>query len=274
METNNRNVEIIEALDAFGNAVSNCRADNLVLPWSPMLPYVYGKYGKQSPRMFYVGRDTYGWDLAKEGGFSAFFEKYDAKDLGGYIDENANALTLEKRIEAWAGSVYSFWHVINQLHLKIRFGNTGNLLELSAKEKDALDEIGYGNLNSIELPATLEKQECWGDIDQEKYWVIKQASERCLDKYRFILNAFSPDCTIITSWSGNESAYFEGLEYEELPAPDCGVLKVKIYRVRSADKLSTVIWTYHPSYLPRISVSWQEFVDKIASVVRSNCNHM
>ena len=60
-----------------------------------------------------------------------------------------------------------------------------------------------------------------------------------------------------------------GLRTEDVGPPDEteGKLKVFVYRVSNGRQDSIVIWTYHPSYLPRIKVGNAEFAEKIASVV-------
>ena len=149
--------KLLAALKAFGDSVTDCRADNAVLPWPPMLPYVHPAYWNGGRRFFYIGRDTFGWDLGG-GGFSDFFDKYDQGDLAGYLAMNATALPLEKRVAGWAGWTGSFWHVMNLLHLRIRLGKIVD--EMSAPE--ILAEMGYGNLNSIELPESLKQ---WKESD-------------------------------------------------------------------------------------------------------------
>ena len=258
--------QVCKALQAFGDAVQDCRADDAALPWPPMLPYVYPRYRKSKMHIFYIGRDTYGWGVG-DGNFSHFFCKYDECDLCGYVDQNSRVLTTKARIDEWAGRTGSFWHVVNLLHLRIRFGRIADLNNLSAEERDALDEIGYGNLNSIEMPQALQKEGYWDGIDKDKYWAIKNASNKFLDKYNLLLDAFAPQISIITSWSGDEASYFEGLEYKKIADETEGKLKAFVYKVSNGNQDSIVIWTYHPSYLPRISVSRIDFVEKISTIV-------
>ena len=256
-------------LTAFGDEVAECRKGDAVLPWPPMLPYVHPPYWATEPRIFYIGRDTYGWDLGG-GGFSDFFDCYDAGDVASYLEKNAGALPFGQRATAWTGCTGSFWQVANLLHLRLRTGRITDTGRLSSEERAVLAEMGYGNLNSIEIPASLQKQECWNEIDQDKYHIIKAASEKYLDRYRLLLDAFSPHVSIILSWSGDEASYFEGLAYEKIADETEGKLKVAIYRVSNGRATSLVVWTYHPSYLPRIAVSNAEFVEKIATVVEKH----
>ena len=176
---------ICEALRLFGNAIKDCRADNDVLPWAPMLPNVYSRYWGSKCTIFYIGRDTNGWNLGS-GGFSDFFCKYDACDFDGYVKQNSSVLTSQKRINAWASKTGSFWYAANLLHIYIQLWKDGNLKDLSTEEKEVLDEMGYANLNSIELPITLKKQKRWKDIDKLKYRAINRASKKHLDEYRLL----------------------------------------------------------------------------------------
>ncbi|MGN0845329.1 MAG: hypothetical protein ACI4QT_08950 [Kiritimatiellia bacterium] len=233
MNNLNTDLNIRQALQRFGDEVKACRAADKVLPWSPMLPYVYSRYGESEklPRYFYIGRDTYGWDLGGGSGFSDFFEKYDANDFAGYLRKNCTALTTEKRMTAWNGYVGSFWYVVNMMHLRLRLGRIPDMSRLTPDEKRLLEEIGYGNLNSIELPDTLKKQKCWEDIDQDKYWKIKESSEKFLDRYDLVQDAFFPMVSIITSWTGEEEKYFRDLRYEKIADKTQGKLKVAVYLI-------------------------------------------
>lgn len=256
----------VKALKSFGDAITHCRAPDSALPWPPMLPYVHPEYWEISPRIFYIGRDTYGWDLGG-GGFSDFFDCYDAGDFESYLKKNAEALPLEDRMTSWAGRTGSFWQVANLLHLRIRSGRIVDTGNLTVSERAVLAEMGYGNLNSIELPDSLRNQGCWNDIDESKYRTIKAASEKYLDRYGLLLDAFSPDVSIILSWSGIEADYFREMDYAKIADETKGKLKVAVYRVSKEPRSSIVVWTYHPSYLPRIKVRDAEFVEAIASVV-------
>ena len=258
--------KLCAALKAFGDSVADCRADNSVLPWPPMLPYVHPAYWNGKRRLFYIGRDTFGWDLGG-GGFSDFFDKYDQGDFAGYLAMNASALPLEKRATGWAGWTGSFWHAMNLLHLRIRLGRIVESDAEVANEKAVLAEMGYGNLNSIELPESLQNEKCWDNIDKDKYWRIKAASQKHLDRYELLFDAFQPDVSIIASWSGSEADYFREMDYAKIADETKGKLKVAVYRVSKESRSSVVVWTYHPSYLPRIKVRDAEFVEEIASVV-------
>lgn len=263
----NNHERLQNALKSFGDAINDCRADNSVLPWGPMLPYVYPCYGVHEQRYFYIGRDTYEWDLGGGNGFGDFFEKYDANDLGGYLCKNCEALSTEKRVSGWSGYTGSFWYVVNMLHLRLRYGEIVDMKTLSPKMIEVLNEIGYGNLNSIELPVTLQKQGYWGDIDEEKYWKIKKFAEKHIDCYNLIHDVFSPSVSIIMTWTGNENNYFRDMDYKKLADETNGKLKVSVYLVTRNGHRSIVIWTYHPRYLPRIKVSCECFVEHIAKVV-------
>lgn len=263
----NNHERLQNALKSFGDAINDCRADNSVLPWGPMLPYVYPCYGVYEQRYFYIGRDTYGWDLGGGDGFSDFFEKYDASDLAGYLSKNCSALSTEKRINGWLGHTGSFWYVVNMLHLRLRQRQILDMGVLSPKMLDVLNEIGYGNLNSIELPVTLQKQGCWNDIDQEKYWIIKKSAEKHIDRYDLINDVFCPSVSIIMTWTGNEAVYFRDMDYERLADETIGKLKIVVFLVKKGGLQSIIVWTYHPSYLPRIKVECAYFVERIAQVV-------
>lgn len=262
---------LVHALQSFGDRVSSCRAENRVLPWGPMLPYVFPRYTTSRKRMFYIGRDTLAWDLgeaSETAGFSSFFTQYDNGTLEEYLKRNASMLGGEMRIEGWKNARYSFWHVVNLLHLYEKFRRVCDLSHLTDEERQALDEMGYGNLNAIELPATCQKQGYWGNLDKEKYHCIQCASQESLNKFSLIMEAFHPDVATILTWSSNEASYFDGLAYDLIEENDFGKWRVNVYKVESKDCSTIVLWTYHPAYFPRISLDVETFLCEMGKILK------
>ena len=268
------------ALRKFGDEIEkDCRIDDMRLPWCPMLPYVYPKYEFMKKKFFYVGQDTKGWDLRlseeeDEKLFSFFFDCYDKADFCPYLERNAKALTLDKRLSY--NKPGSFWFGINSLQLKL-FSNRDPKLgldDLGEGEREIVNGIGYSNLNSIEVESTLRSQGCWDQISQAQYWKIKKSSEVNLDGIRYILQCFKPDCIVITSWYGKpEEAYFSDCswkrcENEEQPL---SFIKVQNYLVEYAGCRCKVIWTYHPRSWG--GWSWERFaisVNELATHIKAS----
>ena len=118
----------------------------------PFIPYVMPKYYEASPKIMYVGRDTYGWE--KHGTLhNAFIEE----NLGKYLDANKRCVTTDIMLK-WKNRPGSFFNMIEKLHLLLRTGKyVYDITAIGEEEKLLLEEIGYGNLYSIELPQTIKK---------------------------------------------------------------------------------------------------------------------
>ena len=272
---------LIDALVELGRKIQSCRIDERRLPWCPMLPYVYPEYGK-GKRIFYVGQDTFGWDLKmggeeKENCFDFFFDCYDRNDFKAYLEHNSKALTLDRRIYGWPNKPGSFWFGINSLHLKLTLNRDPmrGLRDLSDDELTRLNGIGYGNLNSIELPKTLRKSgnDYWSMISQDEYRCIKNNSNDILDKLKYLLKAFRPDCVVIASWTGkSEAEYLEGCDVTHNEKDD-GVLtnmKVLNYTASFEGVGTKVFWTKHPS---KWGWSWSKFamnVNELAGYINKS----
>ena len=270
------------ALKKFGDTIEkDCRIDDMRLPWCPMLPYVYPKYPFLKKKIFYVGQDTLGWDLRlsdmeEEKLFSFFFECYDNLDFSLYLKRNANALTLDKRINAWPNKPGSFWFGINSLQLKLFLNRDPKrgLRGLTEEELEIINGIGYSNLNSIEFESTLRKQGAWDQIAHEQYFKIKKSSEENLDGVKHILKCFNPDCIVIASWSGKaEEAYFSDCIWKRCEEEEktLSFIKVQNYLIEYNGRRCKVIWTYHPRSWG--GWSWRRFaisVNELASHIKAS----
>ena len=100
-------------------------------------------------KIFYVGRDTYYW---KE--IELMLDAFDNGNLESYLWENASAVDLETRLN-WGNGSGAFWSFVNKLHLYIRTGQIQDLNDLTEEDKAILQEVGYGNVNCMELDDTL-----------------------------------------------------------------------------------------------------------------------
>ena len=251
-----------EALQSFGLETSGCRASDEVLPFSPMMPFVWSNYDRMRIKMFYIGQDTNSWGY----GFSDFQNCFDQHDLAEYLKFNAeNCLPLDARIK-YGMDGRTFWHGIHMLQVRMQLGYICNPSNLTDGEKEVIGGLGYGNLNAIETPRTLRY--CWDRLDSDKYWVIKNASQKWLDDFRLIFYAFKPDCAVIASWTGDVDAYIRrnGLKCSEpLEDLNLGGLKVQIYRVSDGISSTVVVWTNHPRVWVKLGTA--QSVERLGAIL-------
>jgi len=127
-----------------------------------------------------------------------------------------------------------------------------------------LNEIGWGNINSIVKPSTLKKLKKWDNLDKNIYYDIKEKS-RSFDSIKFILDIYEPDFLFIFNWNDekeedvfrdlkpiwNESEHKEGL---------ISTYNFKEYKTK-------IIWCPHPNNLKYKSLSFEDLIRKIVKVI-------
>jgi len=136
---------------------------------------------------------------------------------------------------------------VERLHLLIRTGKyCPDLTNLTTEEHNILEEIGYGNLNSIEIPSTLSKRwEGWqfpSKEDKCKYESI-QKSGKIFEGFQRIIDAYHPDLIIVLSWTEKEDELIDS-DYQYQPN-----LYEENYKSIFLSKTSNppIIWSLHPS---------------------------
>ena len=211
-------------------------------PWGLFVPYVFPNYRNAPLKIFYVGRDTYYW---KEIGL--MLDAFDNGNLESYLLENASAVDLETRLN-WGNSSGAYWSFVNKLHLYIRTGQIKDLNNLSTEDKAILQEVGYGNVNCLELDQTLLKiynQEGWpiDDIDFNKLNLLRERS-RVFDNISHIINAYSPDVVIILNWDNYADYYLEGTDF--IWQKDLNIDSIQAVYLSEKSK-TKVIWSSHPT---------------------------
>lgn len=207
-------------------------------PYGPFIPYAMPGYASAAVKIFYIGRDTYGW-VDK----SALTEAFDNGIMSDYLAANSCIVTPEKLTgnTSWTSNPTSFWGFVTRLHLLISTGKYRERTDmLDDAGKTALSQIGYGNLNSIELPETLG--DAWNTISPvSSYWSIRKEARR-FEKIKLILDTFAPDCIFILSWTDRDDI-FDGLNvnwHQEWYKDDL----LALYTVEGYD--TKIIWTAHP----------------------------
>lgn len=78
----------------------------------------------------------------------------------------------------WRNHASAFWQTVMKLHLFLLTGiYFDDITSIGKKEKGILNEIGYGNLYSIEKRVTLRNKGEWNDIVNHKEYrkILKAA---------------------------------------------------------------------------------------------------
>ena len=167
------------------------------------------RYQKAEQKIFYCGQDTYWWLDKEVGGFDGMKELFRSGDWLKYKKFNSWPHTADDILQ-W-GNRITFWPFVVKFHLyHTRNKFFKSVYEIDVESKNALMEIGYGNLHSVEVPRTLINEGCEPD-DWLKYHAIATASEK-IDKLKFILDEYKPDAVVVLCWSWSESSYFTDLE--------------------------------------------------------------
>jgi len=224
-------------------------------PQGPFIPYTMPKYKSAPIKIMYVGRDTWEWTR-----YNVLDEAFKKDCLEDYLKANASNVYVEKMLE-WRNNSGAFWTFANKLHLLIRTGNlVDDLADLSDVQKNILKEVGYGNLNSIEIPETIKKRKdvfeddkyVWDLINNvEQYNAIRKASKP-FETLKSMIDAYHPDYVFVLTWI-EKGDFFEGLEkeYEWKSNFFSEDIDEKKYRaVYTSNNYKTkVIWSLHPNSL-------------------------
>lgn len=228
-------------LENFCKSVSD--VDTELVPYGAFLPHVFStSYYKADKKIFYLGRDTYGWLR-----FDRMMSLYKEGKLWKYLNEVTYEVDADKALE-WKNAAGAFWPFVLKLHIYIRTGKyVEDLLQMEedSDERLSLNEIGYGNMNSMELLQSLKDEDAY--VDEEVYAKVKELSAP-LDRIKHILDAYSPDFIFIFNWVEADEI-FEGLNvtwHEKHYIDD----KLAVYTIEGYD--TKIIWSSHPrrfSYL-------------------------
>lgn len=220
-------------LDEFyrvaGDDLKKCGYDQ-----NPFVPYTFSNYNKAERKVFFIGQDTFYWEPQIE-------EPYNQENLNKYLERNAASMTLDK-IPNW-GNKTCFWGMVARLQLMLHLGSyKDDITILSDDEWDIVSEIGYGNLNSIELLSTIKKRGECEITNLEAYYRVVEAAAP-LQSLVGILNAYHPDLVFVLAWSGYANELIDAgfLRQEKLlekPFRD-------VY-IHPTTK-QVVIWSNHPS---------------------------
>lgn len=240
-------------------------------PHGLFVPYTFEKYEEAPIKIFYVGRDTYGWISFKE-----MMQDFKNGELGNYLQKNSNVVTVRGRNqvdadehslkEGWnKNNRWSFWTFCQKLHLYITMHKKDvDLRELTDADYQSIEQMAYGNLNSIEHDRTLQKMGNMARIaDISKFQLLRDESRK-IDRLRHIIEAYSPDLIIVLNWEERDDV-FEGLEYrwEEQWYED----KLRaVYNI--AGYKTKVLWSLHPAHFSYESINPCDMIEYLGNTAR------
>lgn len=214
------------------------------------IPYTFENYHSAPKKIFYVGRDTAGWVK-----FDEMMQDFKRGELSNYLDKNSNVVTVlgknqngtdeHSLKENWnTSNKWNFWTYCQKLHLYITKGYTNvNITKLDDDDYQIIEQMGYGNLNSIEHDNSQKSMGIWDKIvDKYKFHQLRLASRK-FDRLKHILDAYAPDLIIILNWE-NRDDVFEGLKFEWHKDYYIEGLRA-MYSIEGYD--TKILWSNHPN---------------------------
>lgn len=211
----------------------------------PFIPYTLSNYDKAPLKIMYVGRDTYYWESIE-----TLKKAYQENRLEDYLEANTKCVDVDKML-TWKNNSGSFWNFANKLHLLIRTGLlVSDITTINEKQKEILEEIGYGNLYSIELLETLRKRYEEPDLlPTPEYQIICEAAKP-FESLKSMIEAYHPDYVFVLTWI-EKNEFLEGTDF--LWQKNWYTDKNKEYRAVYLSKLykTKLIWSLHPNALWR-----------------------
>ena len=242
--------KFLEEVKCYKNKVNMCGL---------FLPYTLSRYNSAKKKCFYFGQDTYGWI-----DFNKMIEYYENNNIIGYIEENNNLMTVDKIIEYSNNKEGNFWTLIIRLHVFLCTNEIINVNEFSENDKQYLEEIGYGNLNSIELPKSLQNQGLWDTLNETIYWDVKEKS-RVFDSLKYVLDLYDPDYIFIFNWDASKE---KDTFYRLVPHCNTESYIDGIISTYSIENYKTkLIWCPHPNNLRFKSMNINELINIICKNV-------
>lgn len=235
-------------------------------PYLPFIPVAFKNYEKSCPKIFYVGIDTYYWNKS----IDKLIDCYKNEHLSEILTINNKVVTPKRILEEWHGDKGVFWEFVCKLHLYIRTGcilKNDDLRSLSQEEVAMIEEIGYGNMNSIELQSTLgpQKEDIWDSINESLYWQLKHFSEQTIDPIENLIMAYDPDYIVIFGWGGTKQHVFKGLKYFSITdAYEDGFRALyTLYNYKAK-----IVWTSHPRRFSFLKTNQDEMVLYIGNSIK------
>ncbi len=228
---------------------------------SIFLPHVMTEYYSANRKIFYFGQDTSGWTDTKE-----LMKKHTDNVLHEYISETSEWLNDNGYLDYNEYKAFGFWTLVAKLHLRMKGITEINGIGPDFYDDDNLEllnDFGYGNTNSIEIKESLIRRKKWEEIDQSKYWIIKEKS-KIFDKLKFTIEIYKPDLIFIFNWGCDDKLFLEGLLYE---IEKYDLVNNHFWVVTLLDTKTKIIWTVHPNNLKFQGYNVDQLIDTIIKFV-------
>lgn len=224
------------------------------------LPHTMSGYAEAKRKIFYFGRDTYGWNST-----SLLMDCFKKNNLNQYISQTEEWINNNGFLEYNNNSPYGFWSLAMRLHLRLKgcndYANISS--DIDDEHLSLLNDFGYGNTNSIEVKDTLKKRKRWDILDKEKYWKVK-ANSAIFDKLSQTIDAYSPDLVFVFNWATEEAEFLEGLDYSE---QRCNLINNHFIKYTLHSTNTTVIWTVHPNNLRFQGYNVDDLIESIVATL-------
>lgn len=229
-------------------------------PYGPFIPYAMPHYKTAPIKIFYIGRDTYYW-TSKEKLFDCMRNSQPEE----YLKINSDVLNTTDILNKYNNNSGSFWNFVAKLHLLIRTGIYFNdINSLGQEEQQIIEEIGYGNLNGIELKQSLENEGTWQEITSiTDYQKLKEAGQ-VFEKVSTLLKAYHPDFIIILNWEERDDI-FDGLNVHWKKEYYKDGLQA-IYTIN--DYPTKIIWAPHPRRFSFLGTNPQKMAELLSQTFR------
>lgn len=232
-----------QTLDLYKNIWINKTSDLSGL----FIPHVFDDYYCAKTKVFYIGQDTYEWlDLEKT---------YNLSEKDYLAENNKWPASIDITLE-WTNP-YTFWHFVNRIQLAFNGEKYDTLKRLSSSQRKVLNQLGWGNIYSLEILKTIGK---YGDLFNKSFdhSIYADLLKRTLNisKLKNVIDAFHPNYIIILGWQYVEDWYLEGLGAQFIAEKSIDNL-LSVYELNNG---TNVLWTYHPQALCRKGQNLDELI--------------
>lgn len=228
---------------------------------SVFIPHTMSDYSNADRKIFYFGRDTYGWTPTSE-----LTKAYSDNNLSSYIEATSKWANDFGFLNYNKNKSSGFWTLAIRLHLRLK-GFTENLWISESLPKEYynhINDFGWGNTNAIEVPQSLKNQGIWETLYKEKYWAIKEQS-KIFDKLIHTIKLYKPDLVFIFNWDCDEKLFLEGLDYQE---QKWDLIDNHFWTYFLPETNTKIIWTIHPTRARFLGYSADNIIDEILQYMK------
>lgn len=204
------------------------------------IPHVLDEYKVSRKKVFYIGQDTYEWIP-----LGNLYEKMEENYL---LENNTWPLSTDDILKL-SKNKYTFWNFVSKIQLAINGEQYNDLKNLCDSKKKVLNQLGWGNLYSLERFSTIRKyEETFIKSFNHKIYKKLLKKSKDISKLKNILKAYEPNYVVILAWQNVKNWYFDGIEAEFIKEESMERL-LAVYNVKETN--AKIFWTYHPQALCR-----------------------